>query len=260
MISKNQINNASILLSINTHNKFLHKESAFKVNNNKEYDSPIKERLLTLTNQNHNYGIVNTQNSINNNYNNNNRNNRNYLKTNENTILNTGLNLVSPKMNYKNYKSFNDSSSPSEKYKENYNSTVIDLKDKLENSINFHLRVKNNKTRNLPLGMKFNEIPHIQTKKPSDNYRINLLLESLERSINYQKPTVNTGNLNEIIQEENNRLKLFKKNLDAFTGTNSPKHPNLNQITKMTKLKESSVKISNSRFMGSKYDPYNYPQ
>ena len=46
--------------------------------------------------------------------------------------------------------------------------------------------------------------------------------------------------------------------LDAFADLNSPKHPNMNQITKMTKLKEAHLKVSNSRYMGVKYDPHNY--
>lgn len=255
MNSKIHQNNVSILLSINTQNKFSNEDPTMKMSKiPKEYDSPIKERLLTMSNQNNNYGNLNTHNS---NYN---RTNKNYLRTNENAILNTGINLISPKMLFNNYKSFNDLKNQSGKYTENYHSTVVDLKDKLENSINFQIANKSKKTRNSPQGFKFNEIPHINSGKPSDNYRINLIRESLERSIKYQKPNVNKENLDELISEENNRLKFFKNSLDAFTEINSSKHPNLNQITKMTRLKQSIVAISNSRFMGPKYDPHNYPQ
>lgn len=253
--SKDNTNNACILSSINTQNKFIN-DSAIKFNQNpREYDQPVKERLLTLSNQNYNYENLNTEFSTQK------RNNRNNLRTNENTIFNTGLNLVSPKMLYNNYKSINDINIPYGKYKENYNSTVNDLKDKLENSINFQMPNKSKKTRKSPLGFKFYEIPHKNDKKPSNNYRINLLRESIERSIKYNKPsTINKENLDELIGEENIRLKIFKNNLDAFTEINSLKHPNLNQITKMTKLKEWSLRISNSRHMGPKYDPHNYPK
>lgn len=255
MNSKINQKNASILLSINTENKSQNEERIMKTNiNSREHDSPIKERLLTLSNQNYNYGNLHTHNS------NHNRNYKNSLKTNENTILNTGINLVSPRKLYNNYKSFNDMKSADGKYKENYHSTVVDLKDKLENSFNFHMQTKSEKTRNSPKGFKFYEIPHINSGKPTDNYRINLLWESLEKSIKYHKSNVNMENLDEIIGEENNRLKMFKNSLDAFTEINSPKHPNLNQITKMTKLKESSLRICNSRFMGPKYDPHNFSQ
>jgi len=255
MNSKVNQNNLSIMLSINTLNKFSNEDPALKTNKNPNYyESPIKERLLTIPNQNHNYGNMNTHNS---NYI---KTNKNYLRTNENAILNTGINLVSPKVINNNYKSFKDMGNQFGKYTENYHSSVAELKDKIENSINFQISYKCKNMHISPKGFKFYEIPNINSGKQSDNYRINLYREKLEKSIKYHKPNVNKENIDELIGEENNRLKIFKNSLDAFTKIYTSKHPNLDQITKMTRLKESNLRISNSRFMGPKYDPHNYQQ
>jgi len=245
-----------LILSLHTQNNFIRDESSLKINQNlRVFDSPMpKERLLTLTNQNQYQGNYKTHNSYI-------KGNKIIFRNNENTILTTAINLISPKNLPSNYKSFNDYiNGPNGKYKENYASCVANLKEKFENSkdslINNPKNIINSK--NPTDGFKSYEIPHICSGKSSENFRTNLFRENLEKSIKYLKPK--NEDLEELIDEENNKLKIYMDKLDAFTGLNSPKHPNLNQITKMTKLRESNLRVANSRYMGSKYDPLNYPK
>ena len=65
-------------------------------------------------------------------------------------------------------------------------------------------------------------------------------------------------NIQEIINEEDLKLMHYLNRLNYFADFNSSKFPNLIQITNMEKLKTSSLKITNNRFMGPRYDPNNY--
>jgi len=194
--------------------------------------------------------------------------------------MRTGINLVSPRTCNSDYKYINDyyeTNNDAGKYKENYLNFALNLKENFANKNNNNYNLYTNRSNNDKLrirneilnteisnikgtnGLKSYEIPHIQNNnKISDNYRINLLRQSLEKSIKYHKPNLNMENLEEIIDEENNKLKIYMNKVHAFVEDNSNKHPNLNQITKMTKLRESHLRVSNSRYMGIKYDPLNY--
>ena len=215
-----------------------------------DYSIP-KERLLTLTNQNYNYNNINTQNSYSKGRNRN-------LKIGENTIMKTGINLITPKnINSRDYKSFaNQLTKSSGKYKENYFNSVANLKESFETPNN--INTENLNLKNSYKGFKSYEIPHINTGKISENYRINLFRENLEKSIKYHKPDLEKQSINTFIDEENIKLKVYMNKLDAFAEFNSSKYPNLIQITKMNKLKTSNLKLSNNRYMGVKYDPHNY--
>ena len=68
--------------------------------------------------------------------------------------------------------------------------------------------MKNNlNLKNSYKGFKSYEIPHIETGKVSENYRINLFRENLEKSIKYHKPDLEKQSINTFIDEENIKLK-----------------------------------------------------
>lgn len=174
-----------------------------------------------------------------------------------NTIVHTGMKLISPKnVSYFNYKGFSVNKNPDSKYKENYVTSLANLKERIESPKN----INSYNSEDFFKGFKSYEVPHIYTKKKSENYKINLFHESLEKSIKYDKSLQNSRNLDVIINLENDKLRNYMNNLEKFVNINSSssKFPNLIQITKMDKLKTSNLKIANNRYMGERYDPHNY--
>ena len=197
---------------------------------NNETESPKREKISNSLFSNNNFSESNSRNRI-------------FIKTTENSILNN--NLQSPK-------NFDINPNYTKKYNEDYSNCILNLKEKIH--ITNSIIVKKSYD-----GLKSYEIPHIHNRKNSENYRINLIRENLEKTLKFNKNNkFNNDDINQVINEENSKMKMYINNLEKFAVMNSPKFPNIIQITNMNKLKTSNVKVSNNRYMGSRYDPNNY--
>lgn len=190
-----------------------------------------------------------------------------YIKS-ENSIMQTGINCISPKYQSGHYKSF--SHNENSKYKENYLNSVENLK---ENFIRNNESPSNKSNKNkIKLGLMYNEIPRISDSK---NYspRMNQFCNSIEKSIKYYKIEPDRKNLEELIDEENQKLKNYFSNMNKFiemrnnsmdlTNKNNKEiekfnYPSLMDLQKMKKLKQQNLVLSGNRYMGEKYDPLNY--
>jgi hypothetical protein len=182
-----------------------------------------------------------------------------HLKS-ENSIMQTGINCISPKFQNKNYNSFNQNDN--KKYKENYINSVEKLKENFDSP-----SIRN---RNMKMGMRYDDIPRIPNDKKFDNLngngrnengRMNMFCNGIEKSIKYYKMESDTRNMNELIDEENFKLKNYMCNMNKFLelgANNNEKYPHLNDIQKMKKLRYQNLILSNNRYMGEKYDPLNY--
>lgn len=169
----------------------------------------------------------------------------------ENSIMQTGLNCISPKLHNRHYKSSNEIEYF--KYKENYIKSVETLKENFESpSIN----------RNLKSGLIYNDIPRLDLNKKKEYPRTKLFCNSIEKAIKYDKSESNSKNLNEHIDEENFKLKNYMNNINKFVekkeNLDKEKFPNLMEIQKMKKITQENLILRNNRYMGERYDPLNY--
>ncbi len=124
---------------------------------------------------------------------------------------------------------------------------------------NFVSPIRNNK--HLKLGLRYDEIPRISIDKKYKNNRMNLFCNVMEKTIKYYKIESDKRNMNELINEENLKLKNYMNNMNKFMqikGNIYEKYPNLIDFQNMEKLKENNLILSNNRYMGEKYDPLNY--
>jgi hypothetical protein len=158
----------------------------------------------------------------------------------------------------------------SPKYSEDYNCAISNLKeDLLNNSPNNNITSKNIFTRNkFPIGnFKSYEVPHLEYKRNSSNFRINLIRKKLENTLsktgknNNENPHNNEDldSINKNIEFENLKLKNYFENINKFTKSDNQKqYPSVSDITNSVNLRTTKLKLSNNKFMGERYDPTNY--
>ena len=173
-----------------------------------------------------------------------------YMKS-ENSIMQTGLNCISPKLHNGHYKSFRQNDNG--KYKENYLSSAENLREIFDSPSKIN--------KSLKLGLKYSDVPRVKTDKKCNNYRANLFYNGLEKSIKNYKPESDKRKMDEMIDEENDKLKIYMSNLDEFVDDKNEmngKYPDLIEFQKMNKLKHHNLVLSGNRYMGERFDPLNY--
>lgn len=167
------------------------------------------------------------------------------------------------------------------KYKEDYQTTYNDLKTNLDiNEIGLGIKysdTKSNSTNsNLNSGnFKSYEIPNLNYKRGSNNYRLNLIRNKIEKTLltdqnketNPIDPLVcikeneDFEEINEKIIGENEKLKKYMENLEKNHEEGRKSFfPQLKELVNSNDLMTSRIKITNQKFMGDKYNPSNYLQ
>jgi hypothetical protein len=216
----------------------------------------------------------------------------NFLKsTLQSTTRNSnGLNSINNDNNKYNSLFYNKN-----KYKENYFSSFYNLRDTF-NSMEFGKNDSHTLRKNG--NFKSDEIPHLTYKRSSDNFRINLLRNKMEKTLKNEQSGKSLiasmdkeGGVKEIIEninKQNFKLKKYLNNFNDFNNFNSTTtsnsksnstshhfgqsnfsnksnfmdnksyHPNLKDILTSTNLRTSKLRLGNNKFMGERYNPNNY--
>ena len=144
------------------------------------------------------------------------------------------------------------------KYKEDYINKVENLKDKIKEKVFPKIDLRNLVKKKYFNGFKSFEIPNLNTKTNSQNYRLNLIRNKLEGTLNNIVGNHN-DNLHDRIEKENIKLKGYFDKVNIFSKNNSSSfYPSVGQITNSLNLRTTKISLLNNKFMGEKYDPMNY--
>ena len=185
----------------------------------------------------------------------------------ENSLIRNGINSISSKIpinNYINNRSYiNININSNGKYYENYIQSLSDLRENLEG--------QNKTDKILNDSIKYYNIPRLN--KNTENIRLNEIHNRIEKSIKYNKSDSSTGNIDDMINKENDRLNIYLNNLNFLDFKNleknkdkdkenkidsenymKAKHPNLIDLQNMGKMRYSKLKIPGNKFMGKRYD------
>ena len=159
-----------------------------------------------------------------------------------------------------------------DKYRENYRNSLNNLKSCFDNdAYNFgNNNIKNNLTNSG--NFKSYDIPHLNYKRGSDNFRINLIRNKLEKTLltgqNKEKNPNDTliasktnegfDEINEKIKGENDKLRKYMNHIHKNSEERMKSHPNLKDIMNSTSLRTTKMKLMNNKYMGERYNPSNY--
>ncbi len=236
---------------INNENTNLDKENLeTPVSENKK--SP--EKILSRENSNGNFEGRNKKNA--------------FLQTSKHMLFNNHR----LSKNNKNTNALSQGGFLSPKYSEDYNFAISTLKEDFFNNLisnNIHNSSKNvyGNNRFLQGNFKSYEIPHLEYKRNSSNFRINLIRDKLENTIlkSGKNSNVNPNKneeldtINKKIQVENIKLKNYFENIDKFSKNNNQKmYPSVSEMTNSVNLRTTKLRLMNNKFMGERYDPTNY--
>lgn len=194
-------------------------------------------------------------------------------KKKKNTFLQTSkqmfFNQNRLSQNSKNINSLKQKGFMNQKYSEDYNFAISTLReDFLKNIMSYNNTSKNSFSRNKYNGnFKSYEVPHLEYKRQSSNFRINLIRDKLENTIlkTGKNTNVNPNNnedletINKKIEVENLKLKNYFENINKFTKSDNVKmYPSVSEITNSVNLRTTKLRLLNNKFMGERYDPTNY--
>lgn len=182
----------------------------------------------------------------------------------------------------------------SNKYNENYQKSLINLKNNFEGNYFSPNNITNANKLTISGNFKSYEIPNMNFKKDSNNFRVNLLRNKLEKTLlnnpynfsqneqenlndintNLKNSELNNNtqkiiwpygdkDINDKIKGENDKLKKYltlnnHKNENIIANGRKSYYPNLKDIVSSTDLKTSNVKLNNNKYMGERYNPHNY--
>lgn len=161
------------------------------------------------------------------------------------------------------------------KYKENYYDTLNSLKGNLFLQENFNKNknnLANSYNSNNSGNFKYNSIPHLNSTRSSDNFRINLIRNKLENTLlnqskdKYSKDSLissrkNEGfdEINQKIRRENVKLIKYMDNINKNSEEKVKSHyPKLKDIMNSTSLRTTKTKLMNNKYMGERYNPANF--
>lgn len=163
------------------------------------------------------------------------------------------------------------------KYSEDYLTSINSLKKKVTKNFGNN---NNSKYSVSPYKLfygsfKSYDIPNLNYKRDSENFRINLirnklestLLKSANNSIEVNDPANGKDdtclrNINYRIESENLKLKNYFNNMEKFSTNKNNKtlFPTVSDITNSYNLRTSKLKLMNNKFMGERYNPHNFAQ
>lgn len=190
------------------------------------------------------------------------------------TFLQTSKHMFSNQNRFsqiKNQNSLRQKGYLSPKYSEDYNFAISNLKEDFYKNLinNSNIASKNSFSKNkFPNGnFKSYEVPHLEYKRHSNNFRINLIRDKLENTLlkSGKNTNVNSNSnedleiINKNIEGENLKLKNYFENINKFVKNDKKKlYPSVNDITNCVNLRTTKLKLLNNKFMGERYDPTNY--
>jgi len=183
-----------------------------------------------------------------------------FLQTSKHVFFNQ--NKYTQNQNY--FRRFN-----SQKYSQDYNDAISNLKEKFnENMSNFHTTKSPISPDKSNLGcFKSYEVPHLEYKRLSSNFRINMIRDKLENMFlkNGKNTNVDPKNNEDLetiskkIEIENLKLKNYFSNINKFSKSDDHGlYPSVSEITNSNNLRTTKLRLLNNKYMGERYDPTNF--
>jgi hypothetical protein len=154
------------------------------------------------------------------------------------------------------------------KYSEDYLNTINTLKEKFSEDLNDNTFKHKILPKSTLVNFKSYDVPHLEYKRQSNNFRINLIRDKLENTFlkSGKNSNVNFNHsanediklINNKIEKENLKLKNYFDNVKKFTKKDHNLYPSVDQITNSVNLRTTKLRLLNNKYMGERYDPTNY--